>query len=231
MKPYYEDEWVTLYHGDCREVTAWLEADVLVTDPPYGVSWDAGGQRVNSQGVVTPPRVVRIAGDRDTLARDAALAAWGNRPAIVFGAWRAPRPANVRARLLWHKSSKNPGLGCNDLPWYPVDEEIYVLGRGFVMDRPHPNVITTNERRDGAAGATATIGHPTPKPMVLMEHLLARCDPKWVVADPFSGSGSTLLAARNLARRAIGVELEERYCETAARRLAQGSLDLGEVTA
>lgn len=227
LTPYYADDLVQLYHGDCREITTWLEADVLVTDPPYGVSWDAGGQRVNSHGVVTPPRVVRIAGDKDTRARDVALDLWGKRPAIVFGSWRAPRPPDVRARLLWHKASKNPGLGCNDLPWYPADEEIYILGRGFTAAHPHPGIITTHERRDGSAGATAKIGHPTPKPLVLMEHLIERC-PTGIIADPFAGSGSTLIAAKMSGRKTIGVELEERYCEIAAKRLAQDVLPFEE---
>lgn len=225
MSVYYEDDLVQLYHGDCREVTAWLEADVLVTDPPYGVSWGAGGQRA---GVDTSGWVVEIAGDRDVQMRDAVLKMWGSRPAVVFGSWRAVRPPHVRARLVWHKASKNPGVGTADLPWYSVDEEVYILGRGFVMDRPHPNVITTHERRDGAHGATAKIGHPTPKPQVLMEHLLARTPPG-TIADPFAGSGSTLVAAKQLGRRAIGIEIDERYCEIAARRLAQDTL-FGEVS-
>ena len=224
-EPYYQDEHVTLWHGNCREVTAWLDADVLVTDPPYGVDWKAGGQRIR-----TTAEVRRIEGDTDTAARDHVLTAWGDRPAVVFGSWRAPRPrGEVRARLLWHKAAKNPGLGSRDLPWYSVDEEIYILGRGFAAARPAPNVFTSYERRDGSQGQVALIGHPTPKPLPLMEHLIERCPPG-VIADPFAGSGSTLIAARTLGRQAIGVELDERYCETAARRLAQGVLDFGEAS-
>ncbi len=87
-------------------------------------------------------------------------------------------------------------------------------------------VIPTDEHRAASYGAVATLGHPTPKPLVLMEQLIERC-PAGIVADPFAGAGSTLLAARSLGRRAVGVEIEERYCELIARRLDQGVLDFG----
>jgi len=83
VNPYYSDDYVTLYHGDCREVTEWLAADVLVTDPPYGRAWKQGdtstarGWRGNSHA--------GIMGDDDTSARDDVLAMWGKRPAVVFG--------------------------------------------------------------------------------------------------------------------------------------------------
>lgn len=203
MTPYYADESLTLYHGDCREVTAWLEADVLVTDPPYGMAY-VSGWKSNE-----------IVGDRTLDARDAALAAWGDRPALVFGTWRVERPAATRALLVWDKGEW-PGMGDLKLPWGPSHEEVYVLGDGFVGTR-EGTVIRTNRI------PAARVDHPTPKPVSLMERLIQKCPPG-VVADPFAGSGATLLAARAQGRRAIGVELEERYCELIASRLAQGDL-------
>ena len=220
MSVYYQDEHVTLFHGDCREITAWLDADVLVTDPPYGVAWTTGQ---TSRAKV--PIVEKIAGDQDAAARDQALALWGSSPAIVFGSWRIDRPAGVSHRLIWHKARRKPGF--SSAPWFPNDEEIYIIGKGFV-GAPQASVITTHEQRDGAHGEVAKIGHPTPKPVPLMEQLIAKC-PEGVIADPFAGSGATLVAARNLGRKVIGVELEERYCEIIAKRLDQYALDFGGV--
>ena len=88
--PYYEDDQVTLYHGDCREITEWLEADVLVTDPPYGMNFQSGHRRET---------FAKIAGDDDTAVRDAVAAMWGpDRPALMFGRWSVPAPAGERQR-------------------------------------------------------------------------------------------------------------------------------------
>jgi len=210
--PYYADDSVTLYLGDCLEIDAWRAADVLVTDPPYGQAYVS-----NEWGRGAGDKVV---GDHDATARDAALALWAG-PALVFGNWRVTRPPNLTNRLLWHKKGRQPGfIGASlVVAWYPVDEEIYVIGRGWVGP-PVANVYATEEQR---TLQPAKVGHPTPKPLGLMEQLLQRC-PAGVVADPFAGAGATLIAARNLGRKAIGVEIEERYCETIAKRLAQDVL-------
>lgn len=224
MTPYYQDDWVTLYHGDCLEVTAWLAADVLVTDPPYGIKQGVkGDRRCGKTGKVAPSATTDIAGDLDTAIRDRALSMWGaNRPALVFGSWKAPRPRDVRARLLWLKAGTNACLGYT--PWSPADEEIYVLGQGW--GKPSRlNYIVTTEARAGSDGLAAQVGHPTPKPVGLMRQLLVAC-PAGTIADPFAGSGATLRAAKDLGRKAIGVELDERYCEIAANQLAQEVLVL-----
>lgn len=122
MKPYYADDLVTLYHGDCREIDAWLAADVLVTDPPYGMALRSS--RSGEHGDL------RISGDETPALRDQALAMWGTKPALVFGRWSVPRPAGTRALLTWDKG-EHTGMGDLKLPWKPNTEEIYVLGGGL----------------------------------------------------------------------------------------------------
>jgi hypothetical protein len=219
VSPYYSDDLVTLYHGDCREVTEWLAADVLVTDPPYGVRMVtfAGDRRGNSQSGRVDDA---MSGDLTTESRDEVLATWGRRPAVVFGSWRMPRPEPVRSLLIWHKEGAYSGP--LNGAFFNNHEEVYILGEGAWRKSAPPlrSVITTTEHRSQASRDT---GHPTPKPVGLMELLIDRCPPG-TIADPFAGSGSTLVAAKQLGRRAIGVELEEKYCEIAARRLAQDTL-------
>ena len=214
MSPYYADESVTLYHGDCREVDAWLTADVLVTDPPYGTNFSAenprGGYGRRGKGKLGPEGFV-IANDGTTETRDEALALWGDRPALVFGSPRLPDPPiAVADRLVWDK--KRPGM--NGGPWRYRHESIYVTA-GFVRTSDAAVSILTAfpEQSD----------HMHAKPLSLMLGLVAAAPPG-VIADPFAGSGTTLVAARNLGRRVIGVEVEERYCELLAGRLDQGDL-------
>jgi DNA methylase len=221
--PYYADDLVTLYLGDCREVTEWLAADVLVTDPPYGRGWKqgAGGHLAGkAEGRYAHPG---IAGDGDTMIRDTALAMWGTRLAMVFGDPMADRPADSKQALCYRKAAGAGSKGTfagflRDL------ELVYLVGPWPAGLNGRTSILTTGACNiAGTAGLTARYRHPHAKPVDVMETLIAACPPG-VIADPFAGSGSTLVAARNLSRRAIGVEIEERYCETAARRLAQGVL-------
>lgn len=221
MSLYYQDEHVTLYHGDClTDHREWLDADVLVTDPPYGIAWEShtGSQYRAADGKPTGTmgRARLVKNDNDTGARDEVLGAWGSGPAVVFGSWRATRPASVNHRLIWHKKGHPPGP--LNAAFMSQDEEIYILGKGFRKSSPPlRSVIATTESRPAEV---RTVGHPTPKPIPLMETLVDRCPPG-VIADPFAGSGATLIAARNLGRKSIGVELEEKYCEIIAKRLDQ----------
>jgi site-specific DNA-methyltransferase (adenine-specific) len=225
VKPYFQTDLVTLYLGNCLEVTEWLSADVLVTDPPYGIAWTPKkGSYTKSAGHRNLIDAALISGDDSTAARDSVLALWSDRPAIVFGSWKAARPAETKHRLIWHKAGMPPGP--LNAPFMSNDEEIYVLGKGFRPSSPPlRSIITTNEHRPSAV---RDAGHPTPKPIGLMETLIDRC-PEGVIADPFSGSGSTLIAARNLGRKAIGIELDEGYCELIANQLSQEAFDLGGI--
>lgn len=221
MKPYFDDGTVTLYLGDCREVTEWLAADVLVTDPPYGRGWRQG-RHWNLRH--TDDRHGGIEGDLDTDARDAALAAWGDRPAMVFGDLMLAPPSGNRLTLVYRKPPNAGTRGA--IGGYRRDAEaVYLLGPWASGLGGRSSVISTGARSQGnPSSAQGRYGHPHAKPVDVMETLIAACPPG-VIADPFAGSGSTLIAARNQGRRAIGVEIDERYAERAARRLEQLTLE------
>lgn len=212
MTPYYQDDLVMLYHGDCREVTAWLEADVLICDVPYGIDYKSGSRRQTL--------AASIEGDTDTTVRDHILAFWGDeKPALIFGTWRIPRPAATHTRLVWDTKGAL-GMGNLSVPWKPSDQEIYVLGYGFEGHRG------SNVLRHAPVQSLGYNGreHPHEKPIGLMHDLVDKCPASWVIADPTAGTGPTLAAAKQLGHRAVGVELDERYCEIAAKRLAQDTL-------
>ena len=98
-KAYYSDDSVVLVHGDCLELAdVWTCADVLVTDPPYGMAYVSHASSCKA-GIVRPP-TAPIAGDENAQLRDDILAAWGDRPALVFGTWRVPRPPAARALVV-----------------------------------------------------------------------------------------------------------------------------------
>ena len=222
MSLYYRDDFVSLYHGDCIALADhWTGAHVLVTDPPYGMAYTGFGGRKGEPRRATGK--LTVAGDADTTIRDAALALWKG-PAIVFGKWSVERPKDTRQVIIWDKSDNGPGMGAIDLPWGPSFEEAYVLGKGFTGKR-ESSVYRVKPYTSGDADRP---DHPTPKPVGLMELLIAKCPPG-AIADPFAGSGATLIAAKNRRRKVIGVELEERYCEMIAKRLTQDVFDFGEI--
>jgi DNA modification methylase len=205
--PYYEDDHVTIYHGDCRELIPALTFDVVVTDPPYGMNLQSGrGGKLGS---------LKVANDHDTTVRDFVLAKAGRWPHVDVWALvdRAPRRVSDGPLL----GQRRPyGMGDLSMPWKPTVEEIYVLGKGFVGHRGSCVL------RYNAPAPAADQGrlHPTEKPVDLMRDLIGKCPPG-VILDPFMGSGTTLRAAKDLGRKAIGIEIDERYCEIAARRMGQ----------
>lgn len=213
--PYYHDHQITLYHGDAREITDWAtSADVLVTDPPYGVAY---------RGVVDRGP---IAGDQDTTLRDTLLTMWRehgpDRAALVFGQWQASPPTGERARLTWAKGCG--GMGDTRIPWVPDTEIIHILGttwdRATTGHKRESSVINFTNKASGSTGEAALYDHPTPKPADLMRYLIDRCPPG-SIADPCAGSGGTVIGTIRAGRPIIAVELEERYCETIAKRVTQ----------
>jgi DNA modification methylase len=231
LKPYYGPHaGITIYHGDCREVLAqlpkgWCDrcsvqladesilaihlagcgkvrpfCEVMVTDPPYGVAYSCGWANEFKD--------VKIAGDEDTVCRDMILEKWTG-SALVFGSWKMPRPADTRMILTWDKGTV--GMGDLSLPWFPCTEEIYVIGNSWVGTRTSAVMRYVNRNTF----------HPTEKPVELLNELLLKIEEGSGILDPFMGSGSTLVAAKDLGHRAIGIEIEEKYCEIAAKRLNQ----------
>jgi DNA modification methylase len=199
----------TLYLGDCRDILPMLpRVDAVVTDPPYGVTY-ATGMGGKFKGIT-------ILGDESVAARDEALALCDFERALVFGSWKAPKPALTKQTVIWEKGD-HVGMGDLSIPWRPNTEEIYVLGTGFEGHRgssvirinaPSPNFTPDKERF-----------HPTEKPVALMAALLAKAP--GAVLDPFMGSGTTGVAAVQMGRSFIGIEREPKYFDIACRRIEE----------
>lgn len=226
MTPYYQDDAVTLYHGDCLELAdLWTVADVLVTDPPYGRGWRQGNVKetrwVNAQASDAHGG---IANDADTTVRDAALELWGDRPWIAMGDLMLQPPPGARLTAVYWKDSGTSGFRGAIAGVRRDAEAIYFGGKHPTGLGGRSSVFRFGGSVSGSHGLTGETGHPHTKPVGLMETLIDLC-PSGEVADPFAGSGSTLVAAKALGRKASGVELDERYCEIAANRLRQDALD------
>lgn len=199
----------TLILGDCREVLPTLgRVDAVVTDPPYGIGYSSGYRTNDLWGSAST-----IQQDESTAARDF-VADWSSPlPCLMFGTWRAARPAITRQVLVWDKGGAL-GMGALDIPWKPDHEEIYVLGRGFIGSRDCGSVLRFPPVQSMAKNGRV---HPTEKPVALMGALVRKVP--GTVLDPFMGSGTTGVACVNLGRRFIGIEIEERYFSIACRRI------------
>lgn len=208
MKPYYEDSHVTIYHGDCREIS--VSGDALVSDPPYGISLDTDYRRFKgrSDSRVWEP----VTGDcepfdpRPWLERFPVSVLWGANyysDRLPTGKW-----------LIWNKRDAGPSrvLADAEIAWHNAPGKSVRVFNWFWVGC----------YRQGEMGEE--VYHPTQKPIALMQWVLRDVAAHGVVVDPFLGSGTTLVAAKSLGRRAIGIEIEERYCEIAAERLAQDVL-------
>jgi site-specific DNA-methyltransferase (adenine-specific) len=207
VKPYYEDDAVTIYHGDCREILPTLPpVDLVLTDPPYGVTIIKGGGRgmngwkdysANGEWDKTPPS--------DALIEQVVAA---GSSAIVWGGNYFKLPISM-GWLVWDKGQRNFSLADGELAWTTESRALRI----FSFARAAALRETKKE-------------HPTQKPIALMRWCLEFFPDAQTILDPFMGSGTTLRAAKDLGRKAIGIEIEERYCEIAAKRMAQTVMPL-----
>lgn len=212
---YYQDRRVTLYHGDClADPSLWTHADVMITDPPYGLQALAGAYGFSSskRGSVT------IANDMDTTVRDAVLDLWGDKPVAVFGTPRLPEPpGGWTDRLVWDKAQ----LGLNGGAWRYAHETIFVRGAGWERVNDASSSIL---RHSSAKNRAHVAKHIHSKPEQLLASLISSA-PEGLLVDPFAGGGSTIAAARALGRPIIAFELDEQYCENIVERITS-RLDL-----
>ena len=221
MKPYYEADGITIYHGDCRDVLPEVPpVELTLTDPPYGVTYSSnsgagrGTAPITNDGTRVSLRLYRSVLPLLRSTHVLWFTRWDAWPDV----WELLAPSSrIRGLLVWDKGT--PGMG--DLNhWGNSYELIASAGEGRCVEGRDGSILRFNTT------PSANRLHPTEKPVDLLQYLIRKMDAATVL-DPFMGSGSTLVAAKNLGKRAVGIEVEERYCEIAAKRLAQGVLDLG----
>jgi site-specific DNA-methyltransferase (adenine-specific) len=215
LKAYYQEAGITIYHGDCRELLPSLDGiDAVITDPPYGMKNNCDYSRFtagpNSHGKAASRTHAPVVGDDQPFDPSPWL---GFPRVILFGcnhfASRLPEGTTLVCikRL---DGGFGSFLSDGELAWMKG-------GHGVYMHRDTSLYGETNQRR-----------HPTEKPVGLMRWCIKKTGGDGLILDPFMGSGTTLVAAKDLGRRAIGIEIEERYAEIAANRLAQGVLQFQE---
>ena len=210
-EPYYQDDHATIYHADARELVPQLEFDVVVTDPPYGINY--------KQTIKGATDYKMIVGDENT-----DLARWiikeiHPKPMLVFGINHFADCLPVAGRwICWDKrviESADKMLGSPfELAWINTRED----KAGYMIRLQHGGIVNADKHNEKRF-------HPTQKPVKLLRRCIDYM-PEGVIIDPFMGSGTTLRAAKDLNRQSIGVEIDEQYCEIAARRLAQEVLPL-----
>jgi site-specific DNA-methyltransferase (adenine-specific) len=213
-KPYFERDGITLYHGDCREILPLLpKCGLCVTDPPYGVGIEYIGYDDDAK------RTLDLVFDFVKLAlttcRCIAFTAGRYETELALYKYLPPK-----WRLCWYNGSQSTAsaVGFND--W----EAVLVYG-DKIHNNAHDHFYAMPEKMGG-------YGHPCPKPISFAKTIINRLSrPNEIILDPFCGSGTTLVAAKLDNRKAIGIEIEERYCAIAARRLEQGVFDFKEASA
>lgn len=223
IKPYYEHAGITIYHGDCREILPQLpKVDAVITDPPYGINGSSGSINAErGKGLYAGG----FADDLESVRRvfvPAVQSALGiaKRGAVTPGiphAFEYPKPDDIGAIL-------QPNIQSMSKWGRPTWQPILFYGRDPRLGITIQNLTFTSN------GRHFDCEHPCPKPDDYMRWIVGKVTLEAeTILDPFAGSGTTLVAAKNMGRKAIGIEIEERYCEIAAKRLAQEVFDFGEV--
>ena len=210
MNPYYDEDGITIYHSDAYEVVPTLSrVGAVISDPPYGINWQP---RVNHQ---TQPWTDDVQLDIRPLLVGEHHLFWG-------GNYFASQLAASEAWFVWIKRPSHMNFD-NDPRTYSVVELAWSDFGGKPQMRHH---VWAGGKRAGDP-SNRRFSHPTQKPLEIMRWCLeAMPDVNGPVLDPFMGSGTTLRAAKDLGLKAIGIEIEERYCEIAVQRLAQQVLPL-----
>lgn len=212
MKPYYKHAGITIYHGDCREILPTLDkVDLVLTDPPYGMEFQSHYRIIKHEKVIGDTAL--------PLSLIVAAIQFAKRAAYVFCRWdNLPEMPPPKSVLAWVKNNWSMGDLAHEhgRQWEAC---CFYANEGHEFTKRIPDVIY--------ASRTGNKLHPTEKPVHLLRQLI-ECNVGDSVCDPCMGSGTTLRAAKDLGRRAIGIELKEQYCEIAARRLAQEVLEFGE---
>lgn len=226
MTPYYDEDGITIYHGDCRELLPEMPSvRLVVTDPPYvfGIASTAQESKAGGWGDLMNSAVWYSAwlSEAKRLTQNEQGAAW------VFNSWRSfpvlARAAYdarwpVESLLVWDKEWIGPGGQRGLRPSYEV-AALFCQPDFAIQNRGLPDIW-----RAKWTGVKPS-GHPAEKPVPLLAKMLRESGGGRVL-DPFMGSGTTLVAAKSEGLQAIGIEIEERYCEIAAKRLAQRALPL-----
>ena len=203
VKPYYEDESVVIYNADCRDVLPTLDkVDLVLTDPPYGIERfkkGFGTTRFRGHGAEKVGIEWDVAPTKETL--NLILSSGTN--AIVWGYNNLPLPRSEHF-LVWDKFQSVDNFASAELAYVNASIPAKVFR--------YP-IHNHNHTKNG--------GHPTEKPVSVMRWCIEFFPDARTVLDPFMGSGTSLRAAKDLNRKAIGIEINERYCEIAAKRMSQ----------
>ena len=206
MTPYYDDgKGIVIYNGDCRDVLPTLgRFDLLLTDPPYGIGFAGQPTLWQRRKGKHPESWDDACPDTNLIEEMVSVCA----SAIIWGGnYLHARPS--RCWLSWHKPDAPPSMANVEYAWTSMDRNSRQMTH---------SISATNAER---------VGHPTQKPLAVMQWCLGFVPDAQTILDPFMGSGTTLVAAKLEGRSATGVEISEKYCEIAANRLAQGVLDFG----